>query len=99
MSNAFTLKFIPKLNVQNKTFRTLYVTGKQSINKTVLLRERKRYTDRGVSSTLFVVLYWGVGGTPPRVTPPPSDLSGVPPHLDLAAVPPIRPGCGPPHQT
>ena len=72
-----------------------------SMNMEVLLRERKRHTDCGVSSTLSVVLYWGVPlpvgpgwGTPP----PPLDLAGVPPWSDLAGVPPasIRPGWGNP---
>ena len=79
-------------------------------NKKVLLRERKRHTDRGVSSTPSVVLYWAVppargvlllGGTPPWV--PPSDLArGVPhpwqgvPHLRY---PPLDLARVPPHQT
>ena len=47
-------------------------------NKKVLLCERKRHTDRSVSSTPSVVLYRGVplpGGTPPWVSPL-SDLAG-----------------------
>ena len=31
-------------------------------NKKVLLRERKRHTDRSVSSTPYAVLSWGGGG-------------------------------------
>ena len=61
-------------------------TWKQTINKRALLRERKRHTDRGVSSTPSVVLYWGVpllGGYPTLGTP-----------VDLTGVPPIRPGQG-----
>ena len=54
------------------------VHSKKMINKKVLLRERKRHTDRGVSSTPSVVLYWG-GGYPLA--------GGYPPGLDLARVP------------
>ena len=59
-------------------------------NKKVLLRERKRHTDRGISSTPSVVLYWGGGGGGGLPLPgvphpcwgyltlgtPPSDLAG-----------------------
>ena len=70
-------------------------------NKTVLLRERKRHTDRGVSSTPSALLYRG-GGTPPPgyntsvltwlggVTPslPGGTPPQAPPPSDLAGVPP-----------
>ena len=76
-------------------------------NKKVLLRERKRHTDRGVSSTPSVILY-EVGYPPPQPgltegvpphwgTPPGQVLGGVtrpPPGLDLAGVPPPPPGPG-----
>ena len=46
-------------------------------NKKVLLRERKRHTDRGVSSTPSVVLY-EVGYPPVGVPPPAKSDRGVP---------------------
>ena len=62
-------------------------------NKKVLLRERKRHTDCGVSSTPSVVLP-GEGGTPGRHppgwgTPNPDLAKGLPWVGPLAAVPPI----------
>ena len=82
-------------------------TQRRYWNKKVLLRERKRHTDRGISSTPYQVPFpaggtphqtwpggthpWG--GTPPWVPPSLSDLDGVPPppRLDLPRVPPPRP--------
>ena len=63
-------------------------------NKKVLLRERKRHTDRGISSTPSVVLTGGGGVPHPWLGG--GDLGthlsgpgqGTPPHLDLAGVPP-----------
>ena len=52
-------------------------------NKKVLLRERKRHTDRGASSTPSVVLYQG---TPYRGDTP------IQPWTSLAGVPPSGPG-------
>ena len=60
----------------------------QFTNKTVLLRERKRHTDRGVSSTPSVVLYWGV----PHLRYPPSDLAGGTPSLPGGTLPWVPPG-------
>ena len=79
-------------------------------NKKVL-RERKRHTDRGVSSTPSVVLYWGGGGypclgtpiEPGWGTPPHQNWLGYPPPWlgvsDLAGVPPcpVLDGWGYPH--
>ena len=68
------------------------LTQKNMMNKKVLLRERKRHTDRGVSSTPSVILYeegyppprsglTGGGeyprwGTPVRINPPQPGLTG-----------------------
>ena len=38
-------------------------SGEKILNKKVLLRERKRHTDRGVSSTTSAALSWGGGGS------------------------------------
>ena len=52
-------------------------TMKTHLNKKVLLRERKRHTDRGVSSTPSVILY-EVGYPPPIGVPPGKVRWGVP---------------------
>ena len=76
-------------------------------NKKVLLCERKRHTDRGVSSTPSVVLYWGstpAGGYPTLGNPPVRPGQGGP-HLMYHCrtwpggilhlrYPPVRPGPG-----
>ena len=60
-------------------------------NKKVLLRECKRHTDRGVSSTPSVILY-EVGYLPPRGTPHQVRPGGVPKVVyPLSGYPP-RPG-------
>ena len=71
---------------------------KDSPNKKVLLRERKRHTTRRVASTPYVVLtgYPPAGYPPTRVTPrvtPPGGYhpSGYPLQLDLAGYPPRLP--------
>ena len=51
------------------------VTDKKIKNKKVLLRERKRHTDRGVSSTPSVILY-EVGYPPIRVPPQSGPMGG-----------------------
>ena len=79
--------------------------NKSIINKKVLVHERKRHTDRGVSSTPYVVLpggggCWGGGGGPARGWmgyPSVQDWMGYPPppNVDLAGVPPPSgPGWG-----
>ena len=78
--------------------------GGNSFNdKRVLLRERKRHTNRGVSSTPSVVLYGGGGtsagggtlGHPPIWTcrsTPPARWDTPTPRLDLSEIPPAWPG-------
>ena len=76
------------------------------INKKVLLRERKRHTDRGVASTRYVTLVGGypqpgavpllagyllLGGTPARGYP----CWGGTPTWE-GSIPPSRPGKGVP---
>ena len=61
---------------------SLLLSG-HNYNMKVLLRERKRHTERGASSTPSVVLYRGYpcrGGTPPQVPSPPSNLAGGVPY-------------------
>ena len=76
------------------------IITKTYLNKKVLLRERKRHTDRGVSSTTRWVAPPPPGqGTPPPArsdrgryprwgNPPAWTWLGYPPCLDLAGVPP-----------
>ena len=64
-----------KQQQRRRTVRNLFRENqsKNSQNKKVLLRERKRHTDRGVSSTPSV----SRGGVPPRQdTPPPARSDG-----------------------
>ena len=53
--------------------------SKSKSNKKVLLRERKRHTDHGISSTPSVVLYQGDGVPLERGVPPYPRLDGAPP--------------------
>ena len=81
---------------------TLLRMSESYFNKTVLLRERKRHTDRRVASTRCRGGGGGVprAGPPPRPgwgTPPSRPGWGTPPCPDLDGVPPpSRPGWGTP---
>ena len=76
--------YLLKRSSERKSFHFNIVLN-FTLDKKVLLRERKRHTDRGVSSTPSAVLYLG-GGLP-------LPCQGVP-HLGY---PPSRPGWGVPH--
>ena len=57
------MSYISMLNYPtNGTLSATKITPKTFKNKTVLLRERKRHTDRGVSSSPSAVMCWGGGG-------------------------------------
>ena len=70
----------------------------KKINKKVLLRERKRHTDLGISSTPSIVLYWGctpslVGGVPHPLAGGISPWQEVPLRWTWLGYPP-PPRCG-----
>ena len=70
----------------------ILVWHRNTINKTVLLRERKRHTDRRLSSTPCAVLYGGYPGrVPPWLGYPPvlTWLGGNPGRHPLAGIPPV----------
>ena len=61
-----------KMKIDPNKYHGIHIVWKYSQNKKVLLRKRKRHTDRHVASTPSVVLTGGKG------------VPQVPPHLDLA---------------
>ena len=88
---------------KNVILSKLLFRAKKSVNKKVLMRERKRHTARHVASARYATLSngWGRGGTPSSPGgryPHHPDLvgGGVPPnHPDLGwGTPPPRPEMG-----
>ena len=86
-----------RCRIYPKTRTKYFAAVKDRKDKKVLLRERKRHTDRGVSSTPSVVLYRGStpslpGGTPIQpwrgVPHPALNWPGVPPPTSRGYPPP-----------
>ena len=107
-SLSFLLLTIPCCYISESYLRFYFIIMIAVINyKTVLPRERKRHTDRGISSTPSAVLYRGGGRYPiptkggyPTLGTPPSWPGQRIPHPCQGStppqVPPIGPGWGTP---